>query len=49
MVNAGLLRSKGRNRGAYYEAAEPLRRISVASRSGRKPMDATELFDPDKS
>jgi len=47
MVNAGLLRSHGRNRGAYYDAAEPLRRVRASTRSARRPIDTSTLFDPE--
>lgn len=46
MVNAGLLRSRGKNRGAYYEAAEPLVSVRVEARRTRQPIDTTTLFDP---
>lgn len=46
MVQAGLLRAHGRNRGAYYDAAEPLRAIRARARSSRQPIDTSSLFDP---
>jgi hypothetical protein len=46
MVNAGLLASHGRNRGAYYDAAEPLLRVRAAARASRSPIDTSTLFDP---
>jgi Fic family protein len=47
MVNAGLLIARGRNRGAYYEAAAPLLTVRGAVRAERRPIDASRLFDPD--
>ena len=47
MVAAGLLEQRGRNRGAYYEAAEPLRAVRVAAQRERKPIDTSDLFEPD--
>jgi len=49
MVNAGLLTSYGKNRGAYYSAAESLRQIRAKARSSRKPIDTSALFDPDNA
>jgi Fic family protein len=46
MVNAGLLRAHGRNRGAYYDAAAPLRDIRINARSSRRPIDTSTLFSP---
>ncbi|MGQ0717101.1 MAG: Fic family protein [Pseudonocardiales bacterium] len=46
MVNAGLLRAHGRNRGAYYDAADPLRSIRIQARSSRRPIDTSTLFNP---
>lgn len=46
MVKSGLLHAHGRNRGAYYDAAEPLRAIRVRARSSRQPIDTSSLFDP---
>ncbi len=47
MVKAELLNSHGRNRGAYYSAAESLRQIRTKARSSRKPIDTSALFDTD--
>ncbi|MEO7194777.1 MAG: Fic family protein [Pseudonocardiaceae bacterium] len=46
MVNAGLLRAHGRNRGAYYDGANPLREIGNRARRSRRPIDTATLFDP---
>ncbi len=46
MVNAGLLRAHGRNRGAYYVANEPLVRIREQVRADRRRIDTSGLFDP---
>lgn len=46
MVNVGLLRAHGRNRGAYYDAGDPLRDIRIQARSSRRPIDTSTLFDP---
>lgn len=46
MVTAGLLQQRGKNRGAYYEAAEPLRAVRAKVLSGRARIDASGLFDP---
>lgn len=46
MVNAGLLRSLGRNRGAYYEAADALVQVRTEARRARRPIDTSRLFDP---
>lgn len=46
MVNAGLLRAHGRNRGAYYDAADPVRSIRIQARSSRRPIDTSTLFNP---
>lgn len=46
MVNAGFLRAHGRNRGAYYDAAEPLVRIRTTARSARQQINTDSLFDP---
>lgn len=46
MVNAGLLRAHGRNRGAYYDAAEPLQTVRGSARESRTPIDTSTLFDP---
>ncbi len=46
LVEAGLLVAHGRNRGAYYVAAEPLRALYVAVRRGRRPIDTSTLFVP---
>ncbi len=46
MVNAGLLRAHGRNRGAYYDAGDPLRDIRIHARSSRRPIETSTLFDP---
>ncbi len=45
MVNAGLLRTHGRNCSAYYDAAEPLERVRADARSARNPIDTSTLFD----
>lgn len=45
MVNVGLLRALGKNRGAHYEAAQPLVDIRVAARVDRRPIDPSGLFD----
>ena len=47
MVNAGLLRAHGRNRGAYYDADEPLRLVRASTRKARTPIDTSTLFDPE--
>lgn len=47
MVNAGLLQAHGRNRGAHYDAAEPLRTIRTQARSARQPIDTSALFTLD--
>ncbi len=47
MVNAGLLRAHGRNRGAYYDADEPLRLVGASARKARTPIDTSRLFDPE--
>jgi Fic family protein len=47
MVNAGLLVARGRNRGAFYEAAPPLLQIRATVRASRRPIDTLRLFDPD--
>lgn len=44
MVAAGLLQQRGRNRGAYYESAEPLREIRTAAQRERTPIDTSGLF-----
>lgn len=49
MVTADLLRQQGKNRGAYYEAAEPLSQIRAAAQSARQPIDTSELFEPEVS
>lgn len=49
MVKAGLLNAHGRNRGAYYNAAEPLRAIRRRARGSRQPIDTSLLFDPSSS
>lgn len=46
MVHAGLLVGRGRNRGAYYEAASPLAEIYTRVRRTRRPIDVSRLFDP---
>lgn len=46
MVNAGLLRTHGRNRGAYYDAAEALVKVRGEARKARQPIDTSRLFDP---
>ena len=46
MVNAGLLRAHGKNRGAYYDAGNPLSGIRNQVRGARRPIDASTLFDP---
>jgi Fic family protein len=46
MVNAGLLHSRGKNRGAYYEAAESLLHVRADARRARRPIDTSGLFDP---
>jgi Fic family protein len=46
MVNAGLLRPHGKNRGAYYEAADPLIKVRTTARQARHPIDTSRLFDP---
>lgn len=46
MVNAGLLQAHGRNRGAHYDAADPLRDIRTQARSSRRPIDTSTLFEP---
>jgi Fic family protein len=48
MVNAGLLRPHGRNRGAYYDAAQPLAQIRTEARAGRQKIDTSRLFDPSR-
>ncbi len=45
MVNAGLLRSHGKNRGAFYSAAEPLVQVRTQARRARQPIDTSRLFD----
>lgn len=45
MVNVGLLRALGKNRGAHYEAARPLVDIRTAARADRRPIDPSGLFD----
>lgn len=47
MVKAGLLRAHGRNRGAHYDAADPLRDIRTQARSTRHPINTSTLFNPD--
>jgi Fic family protein len=47
MVEAGLLQPLGKNRGAHYVAAEPLRQIRERARSDRSPIDTSRLFVPD--
>lgn len=47
MVDAGLLRSHGKNRGAYYDAGKPLHEIRNQARSSRRPIDTSTLFDPE--
>ncbi|MDQ3275765.1 MAG: Fic family protein [Actinomycetota bacterium] len=44
MVNAGLLRAHGRNRGAYYDAAEPLINVRARARAARQQIDTSSLF-----
>jgi Fic family protein len=46
MVNAGLLRAHGKNRGAYYDAGNPLNGIRNQVRGARRPIDTSTLFDP---
>jgi Fic family protein len=46
MVNAGLLRAHGKNRGAYYDAGNPLSGIRNQVRGARRPIDTSTLFDP---
>jgi Fic family protein len=45
MVNAGLLRAHGKNRGAYYDAGNPLSGIRNQVRGARRPIDTSTLFD----
>lgn len=47
MVNAGLLKAHGRNRGAYYKAAEPLIQIRTQARQARRRIDTSRLFQPE--
>lgn len=47
MVNTGLLRAHGRNRGAFYDAGAPLRQVGAEVRRGRTPIDTSHLFEPD--
>jgi Fic family protein len=44
MVQAGLLSQLGAKRGTYYQAADPLQRITLNVRSDRKELDARSLF-----
>lgn len=46
MVTAGLLQQRGKNRGAYYEAAEPLRAVRAETLKGRAPLGTSGLFEP---
>jgi hypothetical protein len=46
MVNAGLLRARGRNRGAFYEADDQLVHIRTGARAARRPIDTSRLFTP---
>ncbi|MGB6165008.1 MAG: hypothetical protein WCF33_16585, partial [Pseudonocardiaceae bacterium] len=45
MVHAGLLRAHGKNRGAYYDAGNPLSAIRNHVRGARRPIDTSTLFD----
>jgi Fic family protein len=44
MVQAGLLSQLGAKRGTYYQAADPLMKITASVRSNRKELDARSLF-----
>jgi Fic family protein len=44
MVHAGLLEQLGAKRGTYYQAADPLLKITASVRSTRKELDASSLF-----
>lgn len=46
IVNAGLLEQHGKKRGTYYVAGPPLVELRQRVRSGRKPLDAGDLFVP---
>lgn len=46
MVNAGFLNAQGKNRGAFYVAAQPLIEVRTKARSARRPIDTSRLFDP---
>ncbi|GEL23056.1 hypothetical protein PSU4_20100 [Pseudonocardia sulfidoxydans NBRC 16205] len=46
MVTAGLLTQRGKNRGAYYGAAESLRAVRRDVLRGRTQIDASRLFEP---
>lgn len=47
MVDAGLLKQLGKNRGAHYVASDRLRDVHERARSNRDPIDASGLFIPD--
>jgi Fic family protein len=44
LVNAGLLEQRGKKRGTFYVAAEPLEEIRSRARERRRPLDAGSLF-----
>jgi Fic family protein len=44
MVKAGLLRQLGAKRGTYYQAADPLLKITTGVRRNRRVLDAGSLF-----
>jgi Fic family protein len=45
MVQAGLLERFGARRGSFYQAAGPLKAIWAEVRQGRKPINASSLFE----
>lgn len=47
MVDAGLLKQLGKNRGAHYVASDRLRDVQERARSNREPIDTSKLFVPD--
>lgn len=47
LVEAGLLKRRGKKRGTYYEADEPLEEIRGRARERRQPIDANSLFVAD--